>query len=317
MSAQRAVQLGIDPRVAHLFLELSRPSAEVLALAAQERGIPLSRANARALVLTDNATQEFAPPPKFGGKIVASQINQRWAADLMDQKAKRGRNGETAILIVQDIFSRRIFAKALLTKRAEEVAAAFQTFVNEEGRPGELVTDGGLEFTGVFNLLLRGMWIPHVVKPVGEAYKNGIATLDAAIRRVRDALGRINAGSNWPTELASVTREFNQAPHSAALQQKPASVPFNEEIQFALKQKAARDTRASVENTSGLLEAMRGAEYARELVAMGPFPRRRAGVAIWGPRIPVISIEGGQMTLANGSSGPTKAFKPAPYDPPV
>jgi hypothetical protein len=81
--------------------------------------------------------------------------------------------------------------------------------------------------------------------------------------------------------------------------------------------KKARDTRASVEHTGGLLEAMRGAPYARQLEVTGPFPRRRAGTAIWGPRVPVASVEGGRVTLANGSSGPAKAFKPAPYEPPA
>ena len=70
-----------------------------------------------------------------------------------------------------------------------------------------------------------------------------------------------------------------------------------------------------MEHTGGLLEALRGAVYARELEVMGPVPRRRAGTAIWGPRIPIVSIEGGRVTLANGSSGPAKAFRPAPREP--
>ena len=75
MSAQRAQRFGIDERARPLFLELNKPSASKLAFAAQERGIPLSRANARALVMVDDATQEFAPGPKFEGKIVGSQIS--------------------------------------------------------------------------------------------------------------------------------------------------------------------------------------------------------------------------------------------------
>jgi hypothetical protein len=312
--ATRAERLGLDPRVQQLFEDLNRPSANKLFLAAVERGIPLTLPQARQLLVTDDVRQEFAPGPKFGGKIVSGALNERWAADLVDQKANRGSKGETAILVVQDIFSRRLFGKALMSKQASEVAGAFESILNEVGQPKDLTTDGGGEWGGEFARLLRDRGIPHLVKPVGDAYKNDMATLDSAIRGLREALGRVRAGAEWPSKLASVIKGLNETPNAGTLEQRPASVPGNEELQFALKQKAARDIKASAKNSAALMQALQQAQFARELRSTGPFPGRRAGVATWGPPHAITSAEAGSVSLANGARGGAKAFRPAPQE---
>lgn len=303
---------ALDPRVQRLFVELNRPSANKLYLAAVERDIPLTRTQARQFVATDDVRQEFAPTPKFRGKIVSGALNERWVADVMDQKANRGSKGETAILMVQDIFSRRLFGRAMNSKQASEVTRAFQGILDRVGQPKDLTTDDGREWQGEFLQLLRTRGIPRIVKPVGEGSKNDMATLDAAIRHVREALGRARAGAEWPSKLEGVINSINQTPHSHTLEQRPASVPDNEELQFALKQKASRDIRASAANSAALMRQLRQAQFARELKSTGPFPRRRAGVATWGPPQQIRSAEAGVVTLANGARGPAKAFRPAP-----
>ena len=78
-----------------LYNELSRPSANKLCLATQERGIPLTRARAREFTKTDEGTQAYAPGPKFCGQVVVGTINKRWAADLVDQKANEAPTAKT------------------------------------------------------------------------------------------------------------------------------------------------------------------------------------------------------------------------------
>ena len=312
--ATRAERLGLDPQVQQLFEELNRPSASKLFLAAVERGIPLTLPQARRFVATDDVRQEFAPAPKFKGKIVSGSLNERWAADLVDQKANRGSGGETAILVVQDIFSRRLFGKALMTKQASEVARAFQGILNRVGQPKDLTTDDGREWQGEFRQLLRVRGITHIVKPVGDAFKNDMATLDSAIRSLREGLGRVRAGAEWPSKLEGVINGLNQTPNAGTLEQRPASVPNNPELQFALKQKAARDIKVSVANSAALMRSLQQAQFARELRSTGPFPRRRAGVATWCEAERIASAEAGVVTLANGARGPAKAFRPAPRE---
>lgn len=302
-------------RLTALYNDLSRPSANKLYLAAQERGVPLTRAQAREFTKTDEGAQTFAPGPKFGGKVVVGAINERWAADIVDQKARRGSGGESAILVVQDLFSRRLFAKALQTKSAREVADAFDDMLRTAGRPQELTTDGGLEWTGAFAQLLRDHGIPHRVKPVGDASVNDMATLDAAIRNLREALGRTGAGADWPRELPRVVQALNNRPHAGTLEHSPASVPANDDLQFALKQRAARDITISAENTRKLEQGLQAAGHARPLLDTGTWPKRRAANATWGERAPILDISRGIVTTTRGA-GPVKAFRPAPMTAP-
>ena len=116
--AQRAQRLGIDLRFPALYEEIGKPGVNKLYLAAKERSIPLSQAKAREFTRTDERAQTYGPAPSVGGKVVSSSVNDRGAADLIDQQANRGAGGESAILVVQYRFSRRIFAGALQRQKA-------------------------------------------------------------------------------------------------------------------------------------------------------------------------------------------------------
>ena len=60
--------------------------------------------------------QLYAPPPRFTGKITATHVNDRWAADVLDFQAKATKaTTPVYVLLVQDIFSRFLFAAALLS----------------------------------------------------------------------------------------------------------------------------------------------------------------------------------------------------------
>ena len=93
---------------------------------------------------------------KYDGKIVATRINDRWAADLIDYTAKPSQSKDSKkpyqyVLIVQDVFSSKLWAVSLRTKTTEVVQQAFEHIVRSaKGVPRELDTDNGLEFRGTF-----------------------------------------------------------------------------------------------------------------------------------------------------------------------
>ena len=97
-----------------LSVELGYPSADKLWLAAKRRGLAVTKADVTALVKKQSARQVFAARPQYDGKIVASRLNERWAADLIDYTAtpSRGKTPEKTpykyILVAQDIYSRRL-----------------------------------------------------------------------------------------------------------------------------------------------------------------------------------------------------------------
>ena len=114
---------ALGARIAALYKELSYPSAARFKAALAKRGIQVPDAFVRQLVSEQGGRQLFAPPPRFTGKVVAQHMDERWAADVIDFQSKTAKkDAPVYVLIVQDIFSRFLFAKALRSKAEVETA---------------------------------------------------------------------------------------------------------------------------------------------------------------------------------------------------
>ena len=103
-------------QLSEIYKQLNYPSAAVFHRALAKRGIPARLADIQEFVSSRSERQVIAPPPKFTGKIVAFDINARWAADLISFVTRPVKSNEGAmahVLIVQDIFSRFIWTVAM------------------------------------------------------------------------------------------------------------------------------------------------------------------------------------------------------------
>ena len=137
--------------LAALSTELGQLGANKLYLAAQSRGLAVSRQQVNDLVKNQGARQVLRPRPRATGKMVATRISDRWAADLIDYAARATfKTAYKYILIVQDIVSRRVWARPLLDKTPEITLQGFRDIMREAGKskPRELDTDDGAEFKG-------------------------------------------------------------------------------------------------------------------------------------------------------------------------
>jgi hypothetical protein len=92
-----------------LSAELGYPSADKLWKAAVRRKLPVTKPDVREFVKSQSARQVLAARPQYDGKVVASKINERWAADLIDYTATpstgAAKNPYKYILLAQDIYS--------------------------------------------------------------------------------------------------------------------------------------------------------------------------------------------------------------------
>ena len=68
--------------------ELGQPGADKLWQEAQRRNLQVTRKEVTAYVRTLGSRQIFQARPKYDGKIVATEINNRWAADIVDYNAR-------------------------------------------------------------------------------------------------------------------------------------------------------------------------------------------------------------------------------------
>ena len=227
--------------------QLGHRSADKLWQAAQRQNLPVTRKNVFDFVQASAPRQVFKKRANYEGKITATEINGRWAADLIDYTAKPspspdGGDPYQYILIVQDIFSRKIYVHALRTKTAEVCEQAFASIVRKAGRPDMLDTDNGLEFRGPFDQYLVEEKIYHQV--ADSRNKNARATLDAAIKQLRQQLARIQAVEghrNWASVLQRAADAYNDTVHTHLIGRAPDDVQDDKTLQFDLRWQAGKD----------------------------------------------------------------------------
>ena len=176
-------------QVRQVFQELNRPGIARLKTALRARGINATDAEIGSVVRGDESKQLFAPRQRYEGRIASSNLNERWAAALIDFTAQPS-PPYTHILVVQDIFSRKIYARPLRGTTPQEVTAAFRDILSTApAAPKELSTDAGAEFKNPpFPKLMSERDIAHRVKTPQD--RNAIATLDRAIQSLMTALAQ-------------------------------------------------------------------------------------------------------------------------------
>jgi hypothetical protein len=150
-------------------------------------------------------------------KVLVSGINAQWQADLVDmsQLAKKNK-GNTFILTVIDVFSKKAYAQALKNKSAPAVREAFQKILdsNSEGQPPYKVqTDKGTEF---LNSQLKTLAKDNGIKfftAEDDATKAQI--VERFNRTLKNKLYRLMHSTDgvWLTSLQKVMDGYNKTYH--------------------------------------------------------------------------------------------------------
>ena len=307
----------LKQRIAALNRDLNYPGAARLQRALAKEGIRAKLEDVREnLTSTQGARQVLQPPPKYEGKIASSRLDDRWAADMISFVTNPAKDDGTTwvhVLLVQDIFSRKLFAERL--RSTPEATSAFERILDGTGRkPRELNTDKDSVFMSQeFQAMLRGRGVEHRTK---EA-PNDIATIDAAIREVRGALGRRTLqpdGGNWAHEIEAVIAGYNRSDHSALMQSEPNEVAGNDQLRFALRYDNANKMHHNLDLMTERQENLQRAGGYRTLLNPLSF-RRRAGQPNWSSKVHAVqSTEGAGVTDSAGEVSRTKLVQPVPTD---
>ena len=215
----------------------------------KKQGLDITFSAAARFVAKYSQRQVLAREPDYGGKVTASQLNGRWAADLISYVAQPA--GEfTHILVVQDIFSRMIYTEALKSAKTQETIEAFGRIAGRANAyPIELNTDKGSEFaSGEFQAMLKRFGIIYRQK---EGLQD-ISTVDRAIATLKKTLTKIEitpGTGNWAQELQRATKAHNKNGHGHLDGGSPEDIKGDPEKQFDLQQQAARDRDTQTEVT--------------------------------------------------------------------
>ena len=300
----------MDERIRTLNSELAFPAASRLQAALRKEGIRVSLAEIKRITSTSGSRQIFQPPPSYEGHITSVKIDDRWVADLLSFESRPVERPEffyRHVLLVQDIFSRFIWAEAISTKT--QVTAAFERILNKGRKPREINTDKGSEFTSKqFQTMLERRVIQHRLK-VGL---NDLATIDRAMGTLKLMLARKEAedGGNWLTNLQPTVTAFNKLDNRNLHEHAPDEVMGDDELRFQLRMENANKHADNVRRANERGEKLEDMGGFRTLIEPLSF-KRRAGIPNWSNQVhQVDNIAGGTVIDSDGQKHDTRLVLP-------
>jgi hypothetical protein len=245
--------------------DLNAPSAAKLGTELRKRGVRASAAQVQTFVRAQAERQLFAARPKPKGKISSDNKNDLWMADLIDFSSTASTSGSSYILVVQDVYSRKVWAKTLVDKQPGPVGKAYATIAREHGPPLNLRTDAGNEFVGTpFQAHMDNKQTVHNIKTT----KNGLATLDRAIGEIKRGITRAMSksdGDDWAAFVDKAVAAFNASGHEHLLggnfAPNEAAAETNDELTFSLRKQAAQANEHNMTTTRDTADKLTGKAF--------------------------------------------------------
>ena len=150
-----------------------------------------------------------------GSAIVAPASNTYYQIDLLDMTGYRGNRNFNWILLVVDIFDRRLAADGVRSKSAAAVLPVLQECIAELGeKPLIITSDLGGEFRGAVDQWLEQQGIKHLGARVGD--HNVLGVVDRVSRTIKEKIHRMfteNHNAKWMSELQDIVDGYNHEPH--------------------------------------------------------------------------------------------------------
>jgi len=296
-------------KLLEIYDELNYPGTKAFLKELRKRGIPAREKDVRDFIQAQPEQQILAAGPTYGGHIYAATLDSRWVADLIDYTSQPvGKT--THVLIVQDIFSRFIWTAPLAG--VAQTTKAFQKILNEGRVPTELNTDMGPEWT---NAAFKKLCAQQKIEQRFKKGRNDIATIDAAIGVLRQALTKRSArsGKTWVAELALATRGINARSRDAL--QDSAAKDVEDDIPLRIDLRV-QSTEQSLENEERMEK--RDAKL-QDLGAFRRLENQKSFARGWKPRwstklYKVEEVEHGKVVDTEGGTAPTKEVLAVPSD---
>ena len=174
--------------------------------------------------------------------FVTRGVHVQWLADLADLgNLSRYNQQYRYILVVQDLFSRRLLGLvALKRKLSKVVAQALEEIIQRVGRgPKVFYTDSGLEFSGDMNKVYQKYNIKHATT---NDFVQKAAPTERAILVIKQRLYKAMAATGsfkWTDKLEQVLKAYNESynrtlkmtPNEAAMAENKHKVYYNTAVE--------------------------------------------------------------------------------------
>ena len=142
-----------EARLAELAQRLGTPGAGKLYAAARRRGIRVTKEQVKRFVSTKGQKQLFRAYPASKGQTASESPSMRFQMDLVDMRYSPSR-GNKNMLVLVNVYSRRVYAVPIKDKTPEAVAPALREMLGRLGSsPVVISSDAGGEWAGAVQTL--------------------------------------------------------------------------------------------------------------------------------------------------------------------
>ena len=236
--------------------QLGTPGGAKIAREAKRRGVRVTKEEIKRFLATKGQKQIFRPLPRSQGKSASESLDFRFQMDLIALPNSPS-NGNRYILVIVNVFTRRLYAAPISNKRAETVAVALDDLLAQmPSRPAVIFVDRGSEWSGAVERLLAAKGIIQRAR-ADPGDVNALGVVDRLILNVKTRLAESLAANpgEWAERLAQIVAQYNATPHDTLHDTAPNEVRRDETLQFLLLQDNAR----KLKHNSTLLQTRKAA----------------------------------------------------------
>jgi hypothetical protein len=215
---------GVESSKLHsVWVDSGYRGENALFLRAKKAGLDVSRGDVKNFLREQSAAilTKSQSGPKVWAKLPVPDT--RWGevqSDLVFMKPVRGYK---YLMTVIDVFSRRLWVRALKNKRGETIMDAWDDIQRSSGLktpPKVFLSDMGTEFSRLGDYLQdQGTKVLLAVSKSGKESKdhNETAFVERVHRTLKESLGRARIakpGTTWLDNLPQAVTAYNNSPHA-------------------------------------------------------------------------------------------------------
>ena len=299
--------------------DLGNPGADKVYVAARRRGLQVTKKQVKTLLSRLGERQIFRPVQPSRGKTAAEDIDTRFQMDLIDMHNDpafdKSGDVDKFILILINVFTREVYARALAKKEPKDVSQALGSLLDDLPIDPKIISsDNGNEFQGPVTTMLQKRNIAQRFKAVGDV--NALGVVDKAIQTLKKTIARILSSGevrNWKDALKKAVDSYNGSYHSA-VHDAPGDVRADDKVIFMNLQ----DNAEKFQHNQQLFEK-RMSKVMTDGAFRAPLPGstqkfKRGYQATYGGVTKVKELQGSTVIGENGIAIDIKRVLPVPEE---
>lgn len=218
--------------IQEVYKKYNYPSKQKLYALTKLEGVKATLKEIQQFLDKQHAQQIFSRKIKQkAGYIVSFQPDERFQMDLIDMSNfSRTNKGYNWILMLIDIFNRKLYAYLLPNKNKESLFKALTQFFDKH-HP-EIITsdnDTGFKSDMIKKLMEKNETINHMVEPNDH---KALGIVDRAIQTIKNVIYKYMKHENttsYSKELARIIKAYNDTPNSGIFDIAPNAVEANKD----------------------------------------------------------------------------------------